>query len=283
MIVEKLEEKKNLTNSEIQIADYILKNPFSIMNLTAADLGDITYTSKATVFRLCKKLNVDSFDKFKHLIELEMNERKRLNALLKEEPFHKNSSLNDIINILPSFYDTAINHTKLTLDDNMLKRIITQLKKSDKIDIYGLGITSSCASTAMFKFLSIGKNCTVHSTINEHYIMSIKGENIVAIVLSFTGCNPGIVQVAKYLRGFGIYTVGIGGLKTDELKKICNEYIEIYQKDLVMSLEMLTPYISMTYIFDILFAGLLVRDYDRHLQNSIQVKEYENQSKKKVF
>lgn len=35
---------------------------------------------------------------------------------------------------------------------------------------------------------------------------------------------------------------------------------------------MMTPYISMTYILDILFAGLLVRHYDQHLKDSIEIK-----------
>lgn len=278
MIIEKLKEQHNFTNSEKQIVNYILKNPFSIMNLTANDLGDVTYTSKATVFRLLKKINVKSYDEFKYLVELEMSQINHLNNLLKEEPFHKNSSLNDVINILPSFYDSAINYTRLAIDDYTVKRIVSRLEKCDKIDIYSSGITSSCATAAMFKFLSIGKECSNYTAVNEHYIMAVKNKDIVAILLSFTGCNPGIVRIAKYLKELGIYTIGIGGLKTDALKKQCNEYIEIYQKDLVMSLEMMTPFISMTYIFDILFSGLLVRNYDSHLQNALQVKNHENKT-----
>lgn len=277
MIVEKLEEKLDFTNSEKQIAEYILKNPFDIIPLSATELGKRTYTSKASIFRLCKKLGVESYDTFKHQIELEMNERNRLQTLLKQEPFHKNSSLKDIINILPSFYDTAIHHTRLMMDTNEIKSIVEKLNYSEKIDIYGSGITSSCATTAMFKFLSIGKECSVHTTVNEHYILSVKNKNITAILLSFTGNNPGIVHVAKYLKKLGIYTIGIGGLQSDELKKICHSYIEIYQKNLVMSLEMMTPYLSMTYIFDVLFAALLVKNYDIHLQDAIEVMKLSNQ------
>lgn len=47
----------------------------------------------------------------------------------------------------------------------------------------------------------------------------------------------------------------------------------IYQEDLVTSFEVMTPYISMTYILDILFAGLLVKDFNRHFQESMEVRE----------
>lgn len=271
MIVEILEEKKNFTNSEVQIADYILKNPFNIINLTAIELGEKTYTSKSSVFRLCKKLGVNSYDEFKLQIELEMNEKSRLNTLLSQEPFNKNSSLKDIINILPSFYDTAISNTKLSFNYDDIKRIVKQLNNADKIDIYCSGITSSCATAAMFKFFSIGKECAVYSAINEHYLMSVKDKKIISILLSFTGENSGMIHIAKYLKRLGMYTIGIGSNEKVALKNQCNEYIGVYQKNLVMSLEMLTPYISMTYIFDVLFASLLVKDFDHNLHNSIDV------------
>ncbi|WP_294379020.1 MurR/RpiR family transcriptional regulator [uncultured Clostridium sp.] len=146
-----------------------------------------------------------------------------------------------------------------------------ELNKAEKIDIYGSCITESCANAAMFKFQSIGKECSVYSAINEHYIMSVKNRKITAILLSFTGGNSGMVHIAKCLKKCGIYTLGIGGIESDELKKQCSEYIEVYQKNLVMSLEMLMPYISMTYIFDVLFASLLVKDFDCHLNNAIDV------------
>lgn len=271
MIVELLEEKKAFTNSEVQIAEYVLKNPFAVMDLTASELGQQTYTSKASVFRLCKKLGIGSFEDFKRQFEREMKEKERLKNLLKQEPFHRNSSLKDIIRIIPSLYDKAVGNTCIAIDETAIRQIAKYLREADKIDIYGSGITSSCAEAAMFKFLSIGKECAVYSAVNEHYVMAMRDKKTVAILLSFTGKNMGMVRIAKYLRQAGMRIVGIGGAESDVLRKLCHEYIAIYQKDLIMSLEMLTPYISMTYIFDILFASLLVGDYDNQLKHAIEV------------
>lgn len=272
MVVELLEEKKDFTHSEVQIAEYILKNPFAVRDLTAAELGEKTYTSKASVFRLCKKLGINSFEELKRHLEREVKEKERLMNLLKQEPFHRSSSLKDIVHIVPSLYDRAVGNTGLTLDEGKLGQIVKRLKEADKIDIYGSGITYSCAEAAMFKFLSIGRECAAYSAVNEHYVLAVNDKKVVAILLSFTGRNAGMVHIAKYLRQAGVYVVGIGGMESDVLKKLCHEYIGIYQKDLVMSLEMLTPYISMTYIFDILFSALLVADYDNQLKHAIEVR-----------
>jgi DNA-binding MurR/RpiR family transcriptional regulator len=280
MIIDQLEEKIDFTNSEKQIADYILKNIYNIAELTASELGEKSYTSKATVIRLCKKLGLSGYEDLRRKIELEVNEKSRLKALLDEEPVHEGSSLKDIVNIIPSIYDTSISNTKLMLDYNSINRVIRKIKESSMLDIYGAGVTYTCATTAMFKFLSIGIECNAHTGINEHYIMTTrKRKNRVAIILSFTGSNSSMIKIAKYLRKSGTYIIGIGGVESDKLKNLCDEYLEIYQKQLIMSMEVLTPFISITYIFDILFAGVLVKDFNNNLKYSLDVIKYKNLSK----
>lgn len=276
MIIELLEKKENFTNSEILIADYILQNPFDIIDLTAKELGEKTFTSKASIFRFCKKLGESSYDDFKRKIGFEMNEKSRLRALLAQEPVNKSSSLKDITNIIPSVYDTAISNTKMMLDYSVLKKVIQRLKDAEKVDIYCGGISATCASSAVFKLLSIGKDCSVHTGINEHYVMAIRNKKTVAIILSFTGRNPAMIRAAKYLKKAGIYLLGIGGGESSDLKQLCDEYIEVFQKTLIMSLEVLTPFISMTYVFDVLFAALLVTDFDKNLKDSIDVIKYQD-------
>ncbi|NHC43473.1 MurR/RpiR family transcriptional regulator [Bacillus sp. MM2020_1] len=245
--------------------------------MTATELGRRSFTSKATALRFCKKLGVSSYNDLLRKLEFEINEKTRLMALLDKESVHKDSSFKDIVNIIPSVYDKAITNTKMMLDYNSMSRIINQLKKVDKLDIYGLGITYSCATAAMFKFLSIGIECSAQTGINEHYIMATrKQKNRVAIIVSFTGGNPIMIKTAKYLKGVGTYIIGIGGMESDKLKKECDEYIEVYSKQLIMSMEVLTPFISITYIFDLLFSALLVSDFDNNLKYSLDVIDYEN-------
>lgn len=284
MLFEQLEEKRGFTSSEIQIANYILENPLEIVELTASELGERSYTSKSTVLRLCKKLEFSGYNELLRKLELEINEKNRLMALLDKEPVNKDSSFRDIVNIIPSVYDQAITNTKMMLDYKSMNRVINRLKETTKLDIYGLGITYSCATAAMFKFLSIGIECTAQTGINEHYIMATKKQkNRAAIIVSFTGENPIMIKTAKYLKGIGTYIIGIGSNESDKLKKECDEYIDVYSKHLVMSMEVLTPFISITYIFDLLFSALLVSDFDNNLKYSLDVIDYEDIFKRNSY
>ncbi|WP_312498460.1 MurR/RpiR family transcriptional regulator [Enterococcus sp.] len=271
MIIEQLEEKKNFTHTERQIADFILKKPFNLSEISADELGKKSFTSKASVFRFCKKLGVSGYDELKRRIEYEINEQVRLNMLLEQEPIGKDTSLKDLISIIPSVYDTAISKTKMLLDYSAISRVIGYMRRADKLDIYSGGITYSCASAARFKFLSIGIDCSAHSGVNEHYIMANKDRKVVALLLSFTGQNETMIRIGKYLRKNDIFVVGIGGVESPDLKDICNEYIEIFNRELVMSMEILTPFTSLNYALDILFAALLIEDYDKNLKYSVDV------------
>lgn len=271
MIIEQLEEKKDFTTTEIHLAEFILKKPFELSKISADELGRRSFTSKASVFRLCKKLGISGYDELRRRIEHEFNERSRLNMLLEQEPIGKNTSLKDLISIIPSVYDTAISKTKMLLNYGTINRIVGHMKRADKIDIYSGGITYSCASAARFKFLSIGIDCNTHSGVNEHYIMANKDRKVVAFVLSFTGQNPTMIQIAKYLKENDIFVVGIGGVESPELRDTCDEYIEIFQRELVMSMEILTPFTSMNYALDILFGALLLENYEKNLKYSVDV------------
>lgn len=271
MIIELLEEKKNFTQTEKQIADFILKNPFELSEISADELGKRSFTSKASVFRFCKKLGVSGYDELRRRVEHEINEKSRLNMLLEQEPIGKETSLKDLISIIPSVYDTAISKTKMLLDYSAISRVVGYMKRADKLDIYSGGITYSCASAARFKFLSIGMDCNAHSGVNEHYIMANRERNVVALVLSFTGQNPTMIRIAEYLKKNGIFVIGVGGAESPELKDTCDEYIEIFQRELVMSMEILTPFTSLNYALDILFGALLIEDYEKNLKYSVDV------------
>lgn len=55
MIIHKLEKMENFTNSEKNIAEYILKDLKDIHTFSAEKLGRKSFTSKVSAVRLCRK------------------------------------------------------------------------------------------------------------------------------------------------------------------------------------------------------------------------------------
>ena len=275
MLIDKMRTLEDLTVSERTIVDYILKNINHLSTLTSEMLAKETYTSKATVSRLCKKLGVKDYHEFKQNVLLESEEWLRIQNMSTDEPLNQSSTYDDIVKTIPAIYDAAIRKTRMDLDKNSIIRISSRLKRAEKIDIYGTGIMYHNAQIATFKFLNLGKECSAYDALNEHYVIADKNrQKKLIIVLSLTGGNANMVKVAKTLKDRGFYVVGIGGSEMSDLKENCHEYIGVRAERELMNLDIITYTTAINYILDILFLTAMTSEYDYNVLNAINLKNY---------
>lgn len=264
MVIELLKEKNGFTTCEIQIANYILDHTVETLNLTLEELAIKSFTSKASVIRLCKKVKVSGYREFLRKLEKDLNDIYRIDYLKNKIPINEKNKIYDIVNIIPSIYEMAISQTKLLLDFNVINRVVNKIICSDLVEIYSVGISQAIAEATVFKLNSIGINCVAFGGLNEYYIMNHKHQkNKVAILLTFSGKNPYIIKIAQYLKKHNYYIIGIGGSEHKELDKLCCEFIEIYTKELILNLEMMTSYTATNYILDIIFMRILSLNHNK--------------------
>ena len=174
MIIDKLREGIAFTNHEQEVARYVLEHIEQIPEMSTNDLAKASFTSKATVVRLCKKIGLSGYQQFKLKLVEEINQKKRMDELLVNEPITDKSTYQDIINALPILYDKAVTNTKLALDQNCMNRIRQVLLRAECIDIYATGISYMLAQAAAFKFATLGMECSVYESINGHYLAARK-------------------------------------------------------------------------------------------------------------
>ena len=272
MILDQLEEKKGFTSTESELADYILANLLEVTDSSIAELAKKTYTSKATIIRFCKKLGLFGYIELQKRLSQEMIETKRLAEILDEEPVNGETSVKEVSTIVPAIYEQAVTNTRLSLNMNQINRILNRFKHVSKLEIYGTGITSSIAKSAAFKFATLGIEAEALEGINEHYLVATKHKkNRIALVISFTGKNKQMIAAAKQLRKAGIFVVGIGDGENGTLSKYCDEYLVIYKKRLILSMEVITAITAANYAIDVLFVANLVSNYAENRDNSLEV------------
>ncbi len=272
MILERLKEMKGFTHQEQAVAQYILSQVENIQGMSSDELAKASYTSKATVVRLCKKLGVAGYQELKYELISEMIQNIRVNQLLSQEPITEKSTYSEILDTLPHLYDKAITDTKLCMDKNVMIRIFNRIQVADRIDIYGSGISYILAQSAAFKFATLGMECTAYEGVNGHYLSAAKKQKSVSFVITFTGANRSMIDVARYLKSTtDTYVVGIVGRHNDEIRKWCNEYVEIPSRDSLLSLKVVTSFTATTYVLDIFFSMYLSRHYEQHVRSSLEM------------
>lgn len=272
MLIEKLEQGENFTSHEKEVAQYILANPDKVPGMSSMELARASFTSKATVVRLCQKIGLAGYHEFRLKLVEEMNQKNRLSQMLAGEPIHDKSTYKDIINTLPVLYDKAITNTRLSLDKNSMNRVNNMLRRAECIDFYGAGISYILAQSAAFKFATLGMECSAYESINGHYLAARKNKKTIAFLISFTGANRTMIRAARYLReATNNYVVGIMGPHNETIRKVCHEIIEIPNRDSLVSLDVITSFSAVTYVIDILFSLLLSGCYNEHAKSSLEM------------
>ena len=276
MILEQLKDKSHFTHQEQAVAAYILDNLETIPKMSVEQLAKESFTSKATVIRLCKKLELEGYQELKFKLISEMVETIRVNQLLNKEPITEQSSYHDIVATLPILYDKAITDTKLCMNKNVMLRIANRISQAERLDIYGSGISYILAQSAAFKFATLGMECTAYESVNAHYLMAWKKKKSVSFVITFTGSNPGMISTAKYLKKTtNTYVVGIVGKHNHEIKKWCDEIVDIPSRDSLLSLKVVTSFTATTYVLDIFFSLFLSQTYEEHVKSSLEMVGHE--------
>ncbi|GGP08593.1 MurR/RpiR family transcriptional regulator [Oceanobacillus neutriphilus] len=275
MLLEQLKNEANFTNHEKDVARFILKHVEQACDMTSEQLAHASYTSKATIVRLSKKLGLSGYQEFRLKLVAEVNQNNRINQILANEPITDKSSYTDIIQTLPILYDKSITNTKLSLNRKDMNRINNFLKDVDCINIYGTGISYMLAQSAAFKFATLGIDCSAYESINAHSLAAKKEKKTISFLISFTGANRTVTQIAKYLQeATDNYVVGIMGPHCDKMKQWCDELIEIPNKDSLLSLDIISSFTAANYILDIFFSMILSKNYQDHVKSSIDMLKY---------
>lgn len=81
-----------------------------------------------------------------------------------------------------------------------------------------------------------------------------------------------MIDVARYLKKTtDTYVVGIIGRHNEEMKKWCDEMVEIPSRDSLLSLKVVTSFTATTYVLDIFFSMYLAQHYENHVQSALEM------------
>ena len=75
-IIRQMQERKDLTERERNIRDYLMEHPEAVISMTAKQLGEVSYSSTAAVSRFCRKIGCQDYGEFRlrFLSELQSTE-----------------------------------------------------------------------------------------------------------------------------------------------------------------------------------------------------------------
>ena len=237
MIIDKIKALDHLTIQEKYLVDYILGNPDDILQKNINELAQLSYTSTATVSRLCKKLGFKGYKDFKYQYAAEYSHLLELKSDLEIEPFSSDSSIKDALNKIEILHRRSIEYTKSLLDKQTLERIYQLIQNCKYIEIYGTGINFALAQVYSLNFEEVG------------------------IFLTHTGQNKEMLKMAEDISKSHARSIVICDHKKRDICKYCDETIVIMATRNTIELSNAVYISSLQYIFDVFASLKLISNY----------------------
>lgn len=265
MLIDNLRDYKEFTYQEEAVASYIINNSRDFLHMNIQELAIASFTSTSSVFRMCKKMGFKGFIEFKYKFTLEYEKMNDSDKDVDDIPFSQKTTVSEIIELIPLIYYKAIDRTNRLTDRQTLLRCINHILKCDVISIYGLGLNHTLAMLYQTKFEEVGKKCVAYDNPIWHSIARLKDENTknFVILITWSGENPTIVNVAKRMKVLGFPTLLITGRENKKLSMLCTETITVYSSTNALYQHNVINTISIQSILDIFVASVFVKNYKK--------------------
>lgn len=206
-IIEKMQEDI-FTDAEKQVVNYLLDHLDDFMNLSINDLAKKSYTSHATVIRVCHKLDIQGYRQFKILLLKELQANKFIvNKVDYTIPFQSHESVEEIMQNMYSLYQEGIQQVYNHLDIHILKKIAELFMMKKRIFIYAHGDSQITALSFINKLVKINIFPILATEYHEEYFISQKLQpSDFAFFISYSGESPSFLQCMQVLKQKGVQT-----------------------------------------------------------------------------
>lgn len=258
MIINRLMDENNLTETERHLAHYLLDKNNNLEDITSTELGKKSYTSQSAVTRLYKKLGMKTYREFISTLIIEKNEYLKIKDLENISPIHFFSTYDETKKTLLVLYEQIMIKTNLVLEKNTLIRVCNRLMNASSVDVYGIGLSDALARQLHIKLQMLGIYNGFQSSYNPYYFCNMKDlKNHVAIILDIGEPSDEILKIVKKLQDNKVYTVGIFN-KNYQNKNITQDTL-LFDIDDEKRLTYLSATFAIEYIINLIFSMLLYR------------------------
>lgn len=274
MLIDNLKAAVGFSDTEKEIANYILQRGYEIEKMSINELAAATYTSPATIVRFCKKVGVKGYLEFRIKFH---SEYEKISSFEKEvnenEPFQRYDSYEEVAINLANICMKSILETRRGFDYPLFHKIVQKISKCNEIIIIGQSSSLFAASEFRMKMLRLGWKVYMEECISiQRSMASNVDEKTCAIIISNSGENPLVYEIVSVLKKQKAICIAITSDNNSQIAKkahyaICTGSQE--QKSYVIKLESFTSHTSIHYILDCLYSFIYLNDYEINKEKNI--------------
>jgi len=198
--------RPSLTPAERQVADWVLRQPGTVLSLPVAAIAREAGVSQPTVIRFCRSMGCHGLSDFK--LRLAQGKFGNLGNVARETvptrsaPPSGTRVLQDTIDALAALRDR--------FDARALDAAVALVDAAHRIDLYGFGSSGVVALDAQTKFFRYGMQAQAYS---DPYLVSMSLNVLqagdVVIAISKSGALPELQTAVERVRELGVRVIAV--------------------------------------------------------------------------
>jgi len=250
--------------AERRIADFILKNPEEVINLSITELAEKSEASESSVVRFCQSLG------YRGYYELKISTAREL--VVPPQHIYEEINLSDTVaSIKEKVFQAnilALQDTIKMLDNRELKKAVEVISKAGLVVFYGMATSAAVALDSAHKFLRINLNSVSYSDSHMQAISAAllkKGD--VAIGISHSGSSKEVVEALRIARQSGATTICITHHIKSPITKVADIKFYTAARESTLRTDAMTSRIAQLSILDVLYVSVALRRYGESLRS----------------
>ncbi|WP_073998242.1 MurR/RpiR family transcriptional regulator [Anaerococcus urinomassiliensis] len=254
------------SNSEKILIDYMLNQPDEVINYNIRMLSKKTFTSPATIIRLCKNLNFTGFQELKNSLIYNLAiEEANVNELSKD--ISEDTSISDMIDIITNKNQQAIINTGKLNDEEDLLEAIRLIESYDKVYLFGMGSSLLVAMDMRQKFLRVNRNFIIDQDWHLQLLNARNAdENTLAIIFSYSGETHEMLECTKSLYSNNAKIILITGFINSPIAKKAEKILQVAPIENIVRTGAVSSRIAQLNIVDLLYNIYIIRNYDSSIK-----------------
>lgn len=273
LIIEHL-RAMTFSDAENQIADYLIRHPHELDQLTTQNLASFTHTNPNSVIRLAKKLGFDGWTSLRTEYQKEWQYlNSHFNVIDANIPFDHTDDVITIMHKLAQLEQNTISDTVSLVERESLVKAQKLLLDAKQIIIFASLTNANIATDFVTKMRRIGMPVTLSSefdiSVYEAYNAS---PDTCGLIISYTGENATYVHCGKFLKQKGARILSLTNMGDNQIARMSDCNLSITTRERLYSkIGNFTSNTSIIYLLDLLYSVVFAANYQKNLDHLIQI------------
>ncbi|MFL0268738.1 MurR/RpiR family transcriptional regulator [Candidatus Clostridium radicumherbarum] len=247
--------------TEKKVADYVINNTRELIYSTISQVAERLQVSDATIFRFCKKINLNGFQELKITLATEFTEG--LDNNYANEQINENDTEQTIVNKVFNANITALNDTLMSINSKHIEEASDAILAADQIVFYGNGGSGIVAMDAHHKFLRTGLKVSVY-TDNHLQLMSLAqlSEKDLIVIISHSGSNLNMINLLDIAKDNGTKSIAITSFSKSPVSEKADIALNAISQETGYQFEAFASRIAHLTIIDALYMSVVLKRKD---------------------